>query len=60
MSDSQEIQTLDETISEMEQDVQRFKTFWLKNHEISPEYYPLKMGGGDWYDQFQIFITTDV
>ena len=32
-----------------------FKKWWLENHAINPEHFPLEMGSGDWDSQLHFF-----
>lgn len=40
-------------------DVKRFKKHWLKENKVNPEYYPLAMAEGEFWEQFMVFLQTE-
>lgn len=51
-------QNLEDFVKELREDVLRFERMWVRKHKKTPKQYPMKMGSGDWFEQFMVFITT--
>lgn len=51
------MQTLNEFLKEVREEVDRFERWWRQQHENDPENFPLEMPDGDegiWWEQFNI------
>ena len=47
-----EEQTLDEFLAKMRKDLDQFEKNWRAENSQDPDDWPMKMGAGDWYEQF--------
>ncbi len=47
----------EEFITEIEDEVIKFKEYWVKNNQENPEHYPLELMSGDWFEQFMFFSS---
>lgn len=48
-------QTLDDFVEEMKKDLDKFAANWREENKVTPENWPLEMGGPDWYEHFSLF-----
>ena len=49
------MQTLEEFVADLREEVGAFKDFWLEQHKVKPEEWPLHMeddNEGGWWEQF--------
>jgi len=53
---------LDTFVTELEDDVQAFRAWWLAQHEVNPEHFPLEFeeedNAGLWFEQFVYFASA--
>jgi len=50
--------TLDRFLSEMAEDIERFRQYWVENHMEDPNGFPMEMSAdnaGAWFEQFECF-----
>lgn len=47
--------SLDEFIKNEIEELQRFKKYWEEENHKTPERFPMIIGHGEWWEQFQIF-----
>jgi hypothetical protein len=45
--------------SETRNDIERFVNFWRRGNETDPASFPMTMNGGDWHDQFMMFLSSE-
>ena len=50
--------TIDVFVASMRHHLAHFEDNWKTMREKKPEDWPEKMGQGDWYDQFLIFMAS--
>lgn len=51
-------QSLEDFVKELRADANRFERHWVQQHKTKPDQYPMKMGGGDWWEQFLAWLET--
>ena len=47
--------SLDQFVADMHEDIEKFKNYYLNNHSLNPEYWPVEMpkdNDGMWFEQF--------
>ena len=47
--------TMDSFIKQEIRGLKKFREFWAEGHKKTPENFPLKMGLGEWDEQFRMF-----
>lgn len=48
MPDREQPITLEQFYKEEQSRILAFKMWWMKNHHINPEHFPLEMAPGEW------------
>jgi hypothetical protein len=56
-SPKSDVFTLDTFCKNMHTNVDVFKEFYLRERAKNPKNWPSRMGDGDWYEQFLIFMA---
>jgi hypothetical protein len=51
--------TFEEYIREMRHKLDEFERNWKFKNSLHPKHYPMDMGGGDWDEQFDIFVPQE-
>ncbi|WP_415913279.1 hypothetical protein [Neptuniibacter sp. QD37_11] len=54
--------SLDDAVAELHTEIERFKAYWIKNNELTPEDFPLRFpadNAGAWAEQFLFFFDSD-
>ena len=46
--------TLDDFIEMKKEELEKFKTFWIRQRKIKPALYPLELLAGDWEEHLNI------
>jgi len=50
--------SFDEWVASEQKLFQEFCAYWAKQHELDPDNFPLRLGAGDWSEQYYIFCET--
>jgi hypothetical protein len=51
-------QSLEDFVKELRADANRFERYWVKMNKTQPDRYPMRIGGGDWWEQFLAWLET--